>query len=246
MLFKKKVGLQARWFPSLGLFFLPLIIFLVFRWLFFEPFMIPSESMLPNLFINDHIIVSKSSYGVKALWGDGWLFKWSSPQRGDVVVFRNPENREVFFIKRIVGLPKDIIEFQNEKLFINGQMLTHEKLEFPFETISPRLVNLAEASYFFEIIDSKKIFVRYENSDTSTSYKEKDSVKYVVKEGEYFVSGDNRNQSYDSRFIGAIPEKLLIGQAKFIWFSCESMLESMPFLCDPKTLRLERLFKGIN
>lgn len=238
---KQKIGKQGRWPKTLFLFFLPLILFLSVRWIFLEPFVIPSESMVPQLLIHDHILVQKNAYGLKPFFGDGWLLQWRKPQRGDVIVFRYPENRDMFFIKRLIGLPGDVVETHGMNLTINGQHVDLKAIDNPVEVISMRLDSQAEASYFEEHLSSKKHFVRFESE---SSFSEQ-SVVFRVPENNYFVLGDNRFNSHDSRFWGYVDHKYLVGQAKFIWLSCDSMLESAPFICDPKTLRLERLFKSI-
>ena len=100
--FLKKIGKQGTWPSALALFFAPLFFIFILRWIIVEPFVIPSESMMPNLMIHDHILVTKYSYGIKTPIGDGWLYKFKEPKRGDIIVFRYPENRDVFFIKRLI------------------------------------------------------------------------------------------------------------------------------------------------
>jgi signal peptidase I len=123
---KKKIGLQGRWPKTILIFFFPLFVFLLFRGFAFEPFVIPSESMMPNLLIHDHIVVNKHIYGLRSLFTDRWLLKFKSPERGDVVVFRYPQNQNVFFIKRLIGLPGDEIIVQGMSLKVNGQLYSLE------------------------------------------------------------------------------------------------------------------------
>jgi len=240
-LIKKKIGKQGRWPKTLFLFFLPLLMFFSLRWLLLEPFVIPSESMVPHLFIHDHILVQKNSYGIKPFWGDGWFFQWARPQRGDVVVFRYPENREIFFIKRLVGLPGDQIETNGMDLKINGELVDLKEIAEPLGEISIRLEDQPEATYFEESLSGVKHFVRFE-SEKSFSDQQK---IFRVPENSYFVMGDNRFNSHDSRFWGFVDNKYLVGKARLIWLSCDEMLESTPFVCDPKTIRFERLLKAI-
>lgn len=242
-LIKKKIGKQGRWPNALFLFFFPLMLFFSFRWLVLETFVIPSESMVPNLFIHDHILVQKYVYGVKPLMGDGWLVRWSEPQRGDVVVFRYPENRDVFFIKRLIGLPGDKIEVQGMNLKVNGELLELEAIEKPESEISFRVALQGDASYYREKLGDKLHFVRFESGETT---RVGEPQVFEVPEDGYFVMGDNRYNSQDSRFWGKVPKNLLVGKAKYIWFSCDKMLEAAPFVCDPLSLRLERFFKTIN
>ena len=118
---RKKIGRQGTWISALVLLVLPLLIIVLFRWILFEPFVIPSASMMPTLLVHDHLFVTKYSYGIKAPFGDGWLVRFSEPKRGDIVVFRYPEKREVFFIKRLIGLPGDSIKVQNGQITLNGK-----------------------------------------------------------------------------------------------------------------------------
>lgn len=226
---RKKIGKQGRWPQALMLFFLPIFLIFSLRWFFYEPFVIPSESMVPNLYIHDHILVQKFSYGLKPPMGDGWLLKWSQPKRGDVVVFRYPENRDVFFIKRLIGLPGDKIKTKGMSLTVNDQIYHLE----PMATIGELEEDNSE----------KKYIVRF---DHSTGFDQTEEKEFTVPKKSYFVMGDNRFNSHDSRFWGFVPEDLLVGRAQLIWLSCEETLVSMPFICNPLTFRSERLFMGIH
>ncbi len=227
MLIKKK-GKQGRWPQTLLVFFLPFFLFLAIRSFFFEPFVIPSESMLPNLMIHDHILVNKNTYGLRSPIGDGWIIKFRQPQRGDAVVFRYPENREVFYIKRLIGLPGDRIVIQDMTVTVNGRVLS----------LTPQF----EAGVFTENNGDKAYTVAFYPDSEITDVDEK---TFVVPERAYFVMGDNRYNSQDSRFWGYVPENLLIGKAQYIWLSCDATLESAPFICNPQTFRLKRFFKKI-
>lgn len=243
----KKMGKQGRWPQALFLFFLPLVLFVSFRWLAYEPFVIPSESMVPNLFTHDHILVQKFSYGIKPLWKEGWLTHWSEPSRGDVIVFRYPENKEVFYIKRVMGIPGDHIEIKNRIVTVNGSPVYHEKVLDPVEDISKSLVDQSNADYFQERNkDGYSYFVRFESVQTEAGLEGEESQTYVVPENSYFVMGDNRNNSQDSRYWGMVDFSLIVGKAKRVWLSCDQMLNSAPFICDPAHIRKERIGKSIN
>jgi signal peptidase I len=225
---RTKIGKQGRWPQALVLFFLPIFLIFGLRWFFYEPFVIPSESMVPNLYIHDHILVQKFAYGLKPPMGDGWLFKWSQPGRGDVIVFRYPENRDVFFIKRLIGLPGDIIRTKGMSLTVNGNIYSLD----PY----------GGTGDFEEFNLQKKYIVRF---DQESNFDQTEEREYIVPENSFFVMGDNRFNSHDSRFWGFVSQDLLVGKAQFIWLSCEETLVSMPFICNPATLRSERLFLGI-
>ncbi|MFZ3228715.1 MAG: signal peptidase I [Pseudobdellovibrio sp.] len=242
----KKIGLQGSWPKAIGTFLLPIVLIFVFRWFVFEPFVIPSESMVPNLLIHDHILVKKFAYGLKPPVGDGWLFKYSNPQRGDVVVFRFPENRDIFFIKRLIGLPGDEIIVQNGQISINGKPWSLEPK--PIDNSVSTLVEDSDETvdvfnYYNEHIDeSHQHMIRL---FANLNHLGPDEKKFIVPEKSYFMMGDNRDQSHDSRFWGFVPEELLVGKAYFIWLSCSETLASAPFICDPLHLRMKRFFKTI-
>lgn len=228
--FKTKKGKQATWPRTLSLFFSPILVVVGVRWIFFEPFVIPSESMVPNLLIFDHIVVKKWAYGIKKPFADGWIFfNRSAPKRGDIIVFRFPENRDVFYIKRLIGLPGDEIRTQGSSLYINNQLV-----DLKADALNDQI--------YFEEIDSRSHKVKFDSDSTLDA---EESRNQIVPEKSYFVMGDNRNNSYDSRFWGFVPEDLLVGPAVMIWLSCDKKLESFAFLCNPLTIRRDRIFKGI-
>ncbi|MBC7421760.1 MAG: signal peptidase I [Bdellovibrio sp.] len=238
---RQKIGLQATWPQALSLFYLPIFFIFAVRWFLFEPFVIPSESMVPNLLIHDHIIVKKFSYGLKPPIGDGWLFKFREPERGDIIVFRYPENRDVFFIKRLIGLPGDKITVQNGQISVNGIPWAIEP------AVDESFQDLEEFNYYTEYInpprkDKKNHTIRlFSNADHIDTLEK----EFIVPEHSYFGMGDNRDESHDSRFWGYIPEEYLVGKASLIWMSCSETLASAPFICDPLRLRAERFFKTI-
>ncbi len=239
---REKLGKQGTWPQALSIFFIPLFLIFAVRWFLFEPFVIPSESMVPNLLIHDHIIVKKYSYGLKWPIGDGWLWKWKEPERGDVIVFRYPENRDVFYIKRLIGLPGDRVKVQNGQISVNGKPWVIQP------TQGDAYLEDQQFNYFLEQVqpvrlDGLEHVVRFFSQADHLGAEEKE---FRVPEKSYFAMGDNRDQSHDSRFWGYIPEEFLVGRAKLIWLSCEETLASAPFICDPMRLRIERFFKMID
>lgn len=238
----KKIGKQGTWGAAFYLFFAPLLLIFSIRWILVEPFVIPSESMMPNLMVHDHILVSKFEYGLKAPFGDRWLLRYKSPKRGDIVVFRYPENRDVFFIKRLIGLPGDKVSVQNGQITINNKPWTiggigknsfedDENYNYFIETIA----DLPDDEGAEHLI---RLFADQEHVDPVEK-------NFVVPENSYFVMGDNRDQSHDSRFWGFVPAKYLVGRALYIWLSCEETIPTAPMICDPLKLRGWRLFKKI-
>jgi signal peptidase I len=183
--------------------FFPVLLFvLVVRSFIFEPFRIPSGSMMPTLLQGDLIFVKKYAYGLRLPVTETKIIATGEPERGDVVVFRLPSDPSVNFIKRVVGLPGDRISYERHRLVINGEQVDLE--QHPAATgVDPRFVEqLGERQHEILIANS--------------GYVHRDGV-YEVPDGHYFVMGDNRDNSKDSRFIGAIPETHFVGEAVRIW-----------------------------
>lgn len=199
---------------------------LVFRSVFFEPFRIPSGSMIPTLMIGDFILVNKFSYGFKVPFSDVSLFDFNSdpiylfgksnPKRGDVVVFKFPKDPSINYIKRVVGLPGDEIEIRSKVVYVNGKPL--EMKEIPGKEIMDDMDDKFKGYNlkFFNIKTGDHEHVIQQDED---NYYKTDFEKRKIPEGMFFVMGDNRDFSYDSRFWGFVPHKLIKGKALFVWFS---------------------------
>ena len=183
--------------------FFPVLLFvLVIRSFVFEPFRIPSGSMMPTLLEGDFIFVKKYAYGLRLPVTETKFIETGDPRRGDVIVFRLPSDPSINYIKRVVGLPGDTIVYERQRLTINGEVIDLK----PGESASAR------APVFVENLDGRVHDILVTNPEFST----RDGI-YRVPDGHYFVMGDNRDRSKDSRFIGAIPEKYLVGEAVRIW-----------------------------
>lgn len=195
-------------------FFPVILIVFVLRSFVVEPFRIPSGSMLPSLHIGDFILVNKFVYGVRLPIIDEKIVGVSKPDRGDVMVFRFPHDESINYIKRVVGLPGDQIEYKDKQLIINGETITHA----PASREGLEKVGGIKASlnHFTEVLDSVNHSILTDSSKPGTN------MRFSVPEGHYFVMGDNRDYSNDSRYWGFVPEENIIGQAFFIWFSWES------------------------
>ncbi len=226
-------SLKGTWHQAIGTFLLPLFIVFVVRWIVVEPFVIPSGSMIPSLLIHDHILVKKYSLGLKVPFSDYWLTRWRTPKRGEVLVFRYPENPEVFYIKRLIGLPGDTVLVRGSgQITVNGKewvLKAHEPLEDD------------NFKYYTENTGEQKHIVRFYD----TPLKSNESQEYKVPLHEYFFMGDNRDQSSDGRVWGFVPEKYLVGPASVIWLSCENTLTSVSYICDPRQIRWKRLFNSV-
>jgi signal peptidase I len=195
--------------------FFPIILaVLVIRSFVAEPFRIPSSSMVPTLHIGDFILVNKFAYGLRLPVLHTKFIDTGEPKRGDVVVFRYPrkadeqDKPEVDFIKRVVGLPGDRIGYFNKTIFINGEPVTQVQQEKSVD-----LLRYANAELFEEQLGDKQHDILIDSHRASIE------TETVVPEGHYFVMGDNRDNSNDSRYWGTVPEENLVGKAFLIWMS---------------------------
>jgi signal peptidase I len=191
--------------------FFPVLLFvLVIRSFVFEPFRIPSGSMMPTLLQGDYIFVKKYSYGLRLPVLETKFVETGMPERGDVVVFRLPEDPSVNYIKRVVGLPGDTIEYANHRLTINGE---------PVPLVPDRDPPAGETTpRFVETLDDREHTILIAHPGNTI----RDGV-YRVQEGHYFMLGDNRDNSKDSRFLGEIPETHLVGEAVRIWMHMDGL-----------------------
>ena len=238
---------KNSFFGNLKSILIAIFIALLIRSFIFEPFNIPSGSMKPNLLVGDFIFVSKYSYGFSKHslpfsipLIPGKIFS-NTPERGDVVVFKTPENNRTDYIKRVIGLPGDEIEIKNGIIFINGSEILRKKLNDFIDTdnkMSNKRVRMYN-EYFF----NKEIKIL----DITDNGIADNTQLFNVPENHFFVMGDNRDNSQDSRFIstvGFIPYENLVGKAQFIFFS----LENARFLQIwkwPNSIRYERIFQKI-
>lgn len=170
--------------------FIAVLLALFIRTFVVQAFKIPSGSMLPTLLIGDHLLVNKFIYGIRMPFTGKLLVPISDPERGDVVVFRFPKDKSVDYIKRVIGLPGDTMEIRDKKVYING-----EPIDDPYAHIStPSILNAAASP--------------------------RDNFGPVmVPEGKIFVMGDNRDNSYDSRFWGFVDQKDILGEAFILYWS---------------------------
>lgn len=190
-----------------------LLIVLLFRSFLFEPFKIPSGSMIPTLLIGDFIVVNKFAYGLRLPVLNRKVLSIGEPERGDVVVFRYPVDPKVNFIKRMVGLPGDTITYRDKRLFINGEAVGNVQqgryASSDIKCDTPR----ADALRVEETLgDVQHDILVHENSGSRNQ-------QWEVPAGHYFVMGDNRDRSNDSREWGFVPESHLMGRAVGIWLN---------------------------
>lgn len=208
---------RAYWIIEYAKAFFPvLLIVFALRSFVVEPFRIPSGSMLPTLHIGDFILVNKFKYGIRIPVIDEKILETGAPEHGDVMVFKFPHDRGVNFIKRVVGLPGDTIAYTDKKLIVNGK----EAIQDVIGTYVVESANNIRRNEVIRLNESFGDDVAHdilidENRFTS-------NMEFIVPEGHYFVMGDNRDYSNDSRFWGFVPDENLIGEAFFIWFSWDS------------------------
>lgn len=233
--------MKTTWPQALGAFALPLIIILVSRWLLIEPYVIPSGSMLPTLFVHDHIFVNKLSYGIRVPFSRRWLVTWNQAQRGDVIVFHYPKDPGVFYIKRVVAVGGDQVKVDGRKVFVNGQELIQQPVQDVDFDMAIDGENSIESSYDYAIENGHWIRFQARLPEGSISTEE-----LVVPENSFFVMGDNRDESSDSRVWGVVPEDDVLGRASMIWLACQDTLATAPFICDPEKIRWTRLLTFIH
>lgn len=196
-----------------ALFPIVLLVF-VLRSFVVEPFRIPSGSMLPNLHIGDFILVNKFSYGIRLPLINRKIIPVGAPERGDVMVFRYPNDPNLNFVKRVVGLPGDTIGYRDKKLFVNGQSVARAADGvFPFT--QPKLRGRS-AERHLETLDDSTYAILIDRELRGRD------MEASVPPGHYFVLGDNRDHSNDSRYWRFVPEDHVVGKAFFIWFSWKS------------------------
>ena len=239
------------------------ILALFIRTFLFEPFNIPSGSMLPSLLVGDYLFVEKYSYGygqysfpLGIAQFDGRILQ-RQPERGDVAVFRQPKRPEIDYIKRIIGLPGDKIQVTEGRLYINGVMAMRE-YKGTEDYKDDNIYNVY--SRYVETLPNGVAHFIYELSDVERL---DDTDVFTIPQGHYFAMGDNRDSSQDSRVmseVGFVPEENLVGRAAFIFFSTEGIgnacvrdgflaaLRSVgcKIISWPKAIRYHRLFKRVH
>ncbi|MGH8494896.1 MAG: signal peptidase I [Gammaproteobacteria bacterium] len=190
-------------------FFPIILIVLIVRSFLYEPFRIPSSSMVPTLLIGDFIFVNKFTYGLRLPVVNTKVVSLGEPERGDVVVFRLPSDPSVNFIKRVIGLPGDRVRYYNKQLYVNGRPIESE-VNGPYEGPGPGGARVGVEH--LDGVEHQILVVPHGYSPNG---------EYEVPEGHYFVMGDNRGNSHDSRFsdVGYIPEENLVGKAVRIWMN---------------------------
>jgi signal peptidase I len=247
---RRKAKKSGTWSETLKTIVYAVLIAVVVRTFAYEPFNIPSGSMIPTLLIGDYLFVSKLSYGYSKhslpfsmdLF-EGRIFA-SEPVRGDVAVFKLPADNTTDYIKRIVGLPGDRIQVKRGILHINGTAVKRERVgEYILD--DPYGTTRTYAKYIETLPNRRKHFI-IESSDHDRL---DDTPVYVVPKGHYFAMGDNRDSSLDSRVlnqVGYVPAENLVGRAEFLFFSTDGSARIWEVWKWPSATRFSRFFNGVH
>ena len=225
-----------------------LLLALVIRTFLFQPFSIPSGSMRPTLLEGDYLFVTKWAYGYSRyslpfspplfsgrIWG-------GEPERGDVVVFKYPPDPSLDYIKRVIGLPGDHIQMREGQLYINGTAVPREKIG---QIDNVDITELARPVDIYR--ETLPNGVSYETLDLSPNSVGDNTREFVVPEGHYFMMGDNRDNSTDSRFsVGYVPAENLVGRANIIFFSIAGGASPLEIWRWPSEIRLSRMFSWVD
>jgi signal peptidase I len=217
---------QPTWIEYSGSFFPVIALVFFLRSFLYEPFKIPSSSMVPTLQIGDLILVNKYKYGIRLPIINKKVIEVSDPQRGDVMVFKYPEDTKLDYIKRVVGVPGDTVVYKNKRLTVNGEHVSYKALPdyLDEETLSYSkhlTENLNGVSH--EILNNPRapayVMNPHDFPNRSACNYDVEGFTCKVPAGQYFMMGDNRDNSLDSRYWGFVPDKNIVGKAFFIWLN---------------------------
>ena len=227
---RRPVGANDPWWVEYFASFFPVFLAVFFlRSFLVEPFRIPTGSMIPTLLVGDFIVVNKYTYGIRLPVINKKIIDVNSPQRGEVMVFRYPPDPSQDYIKRVVGLPGDRLLYRNKRLTINGQEIGQVQTvdyQDPDRVFTPKFTpqfneTLGSTEHHILIQPDSPPFVSHPGD---FPYRENcvynaEGVECVVPAGHYFMMGDNRDNSADSRFWGFVPEENIVGKAVWIWLN---------------------------
>ena len=212
-----------------GFFPIILVVFII-RSFIFEPFNIPSGSMIPTLRIGDLILVNKFEYGIKLPILDHQVIDNQKPSRGDVAVFRWPRDETLDYIKRVVALPGDIVQYQNKQLKVNDELITKGRVVDYLDPSTYKVSHQFQENFKgtnYKVLNDIGAIDFYFDEKIFSDYCKKivNGITCTVPKRHYFVLGDNRDNSSDSRYWGFVPEDNLVGKAVLIWFNIYDILD---------------------
>ncbi|UJP05157.1 MAG: signal peptidase I [Nitrosomonas sp.] len=228
---KRAHGESEPWWIEYPKSFFPIILIVfTLRSFITEPFKIPSGSMIPTLLIGDFILVNKYTYGIRLPVINKKIWDMNDPQRGDVLVFRYPEDPSIDYIKRVIGVPGDVVTYHNKQLMINGEVIKleyegdYKYVEFGHGYIyADRYSEYLNPESHSILINQDVKSIQYANV---RDFEFRDNCRYQrsgftceVPPGNYFALGDNRDSSSDSRYWGFVPEENIVGKAFMIWWN---------------------------
>ncbi|MGV8898147.1 MAG: signal peptidase I [Burkholderiaceae bacterium] len=217
---------QPTWIEYSGSFFPVIAMVFFLRSFLYEPFKIPSSSMVPTLMIGDLILVNKFTYGIRLPVINKKIININDPQRGDVMVFKYPKDTALDYIKRVVGIPGDKIEYKNKQLTINGEKISYQPLpdfldEEHLRYSKQYTENLTGTTH--QILNDERAPSFVQNPDAFPQHElctyNIEGFACTVPEGQYFMMGDNRDNSLDSRYWGFVPDQNIVGKAFFVWMN---------------------------
>ncbi len=214
------------WIAYTGSFFPVIAAVFIFRSFLFEPFKIPSSSMLPTLQIGDLILVNKFTYGIRLPVVNKKVIPINDPSRGDVMVFKFPKDPSLDYIKRVVGVPGDKVVYKDKRLTINGKEVVYEQLsEYLDEDRLAYYAHYREhlPNVTHEILNDDKLPGYVPSPDKFPQHElcsyNLEGFECTVPAGHYFMMGDNRDNSLDSRYWGFVPDENIVGKAFFVWMN---------------------------
>jgi signal peptidase I len=208
---KKTRSFYKEWIEP---FLIAAVVALFIRQFVVEAFKIPSGSMIPTLTIGDHLLVNKFVYGPRIPFTDSRIFTWKEPKRGDIIVFKYPENEDKNFIKRVIGVPGDKIQIINGRLFINDQVVSVTPMGPPADKSVEEGLSFGKPMFYDEQLGTVRHRIQYL---TDQSYR--NDGPWLVPKDSVFVMGDNRDNSQDSRVWGFVKFNKILGRALIIYWS---------------------------
>lgn len=222
---------QPTWIEYSGSFFPVIALVFILRSFLWEPFKIPSSSMVPTLLVGDFILVNKYAYGIRLPIINKKVIEVGDPQRGDVMVFKYPKDMGQDYIKRVIGVPGDTITYENKRLSVNGEPVRYTALDDYLDDQHP-----VYHKQFTEQLPGKENGASYRILNTEgkrnldlgavENFRNREACDYsydkftcIVPPGNYFMMGDNRDNSADSRYWGFVPDKNIVGKAIVVWMN---------------------------